>query len=177
MHLVPIMVWKSLDEASAGLLVGAFPLFWIPSILIVGRMGERWPKHRIAGSGALIAAAGLLLLVVMEKMEVWQILMVFVLMGPNEGSWVLTWSMLTEQFDRRNFGLLRGGIQATVSLLGVGPPVYAGWVFDVTRSYRWVVLPAVLLMVAAAMLNFLMPDAGRRALRHPETPLPDMPAV
>ena len=141
-HLVAIMVWKSLDEPTAGLLVGAYSLLWIPAILGTGLLADRLPKHRIAAALAMVGAVGLLLLAFLDEVAPWQMLVVFALLAPNEGSWSLAWAMIAEQFGRRDFGLIMGSLISAISFFGIGAPLYAGWVYDHTQSYLWLVIPA-----------------------------------
>ena len=162
-HLVAMMVWKSIKESTAGLLLGAYPLFWIPSTLVMGWLADMWSKRRIAGYGGLIGALGLLLLAVWDRTSVWQMLLIFVLLAPNDGAWPLAWAMLSDEFGRRNFGAIRGGILSVESLMGIGGPIYAGWVFETTQSYFWVALPGAALLVAAGLLNLFMPHARPRS--------------
>ena len=160
-HLVPIMVWKGIEEASAGLLAGAYPLLWIPAQLLVVRLAHRWSKPHLAAVAALISSTGYVLLAAFTHVEAWQILLVFALLAANETSWPLAWSMLAEQFGLRNFGVLKGIFMAVVSFMGLGAPAYAGWVFDRTVSYSWVVGPAAFLLILAGILTWLaFPGAG-----------------
>ena len=46
---------------------------------------------------------------------------------------------------------------ATFSVLGLGTPLYAGWIFDTTQSYFWVIIPSGALLVAAGLLGWAMP--------------------
>ena len=156
-HLVAIMVWKSLEEPTAGLLLGAYPLFWIPATLVTGWLAGRWPAQRIVATSGLIAAMGLALLALWSRVEVWQMLVVLALLASNEGSWPLAWVMLSDHFGRKNFGVLRGILMSTVGILAVGGPVYSGWVFDTWQGYQWVVLPGAILLGGAGILNWLTP--------------------
>lgn len=171
LHLVGILIWKGMEESSAGLMLGLFPFFWMPASLMMGWMADRWPKHRVAGVGGIIAALGMVLLLLIDNLSVWQVVLVFVILAPNEGSWALAWAMIGDQFGRRHFGVLRGGILASLSLFSVGAPFYSGWIFDRYESYLWVVLPVAGVLVVAGLLNWLMPPAARRgSAERVETP-------
>jgi MFS family permease len=167
-HLVAVMVWKSLEESTAGLLLGAYPLLWIPATLVMGWLTGRWPAQRIAAAGALTAAMGLMLLALWSQVEVWQMLLVMAMLASNEGSWPLAWVMLADHFGRKNFGVLRGIIMSTVGIMGVGGPVYSGWVFDSWQSYQWVVFPAAFVMCGAGLLNWLTPPTRTAGASAPE---------
>ncbi len=154
-HLVPIMVWKGLEEARAGMLLGAYPLLRIPAQVLVGWQADRWPKPWLAATTSLVGSSGLVLLALYSDANAWQMLAVFALISVNEGWWPLAWSMITEEFGRRNFGALRGVLMSSLSFFSLGAPLYAGWVFDRTESYLWVVWPAVIMLLLSGLLTLL----------------------
>ncbi len=156
-HVVAIMIWKGIDEGTAGLLIAFMSLSWLPISLLMGWLGDRWDKKLVAGAGAIIAGLGMFGLALGERIEPWQMVIVFVMWAFSEGGLPLGWAMLADQFGRRNFGVLRGGMMATFSVLGLGTPLYAGWVFDTTQSYFWVIIPSGALLVAAGLLGWAMP--------------------
>ena len=156
-HVVAIMIWKGIDEGTAGLLIAFMSLSWLPISLLMGWLGDRYDKKVVAAAGAIIAGIGMFSLAAWDEMAAWQMVIVFVMWAFSEGGLPLGWAMLADQFGRRNFGVLRGGIMATFSVLGLGTPLYAGWIFDTTQSYQWVVLPAGALLVGAGLLGWAMP--------------------
>ncbi len=156
-HVVAIMVWKGIDEGTAGLLISFMSMSWLPISLLMGWLGDRWEKKYVAGAGAVIAGVGMFTLAFWDQMQAWQMVLIFVMWAFSEGGLPLGWAMLADQFGRRSFGVLRGGIMATFSVLGLGTPLYAGWVFDATQSYYWVILPSGALLIAAGLLGWVMP--------------------
>jgi MFS family permease len=176
-HLVAMMVWKGVDEREAGLLLGVYPLLWIPSTLVMGWMADRWPKQRIAGIAVVIGAFGLLLMVMWGQVSMWGFVLIFFLLSPNEGTWPIAWALITEHFGRKNFGSLRGSVLAFLSVMGVGVPMYAGWVFDSTGSYNMLLMPAVILLLISGYLTWIMPmPRSRAAPRAPVIPGGVVPA-
>lgn len=162
-HVVAIMIWKGIDEGTAGLLISFMSLSWLPISLLMGWMGDRWEKKLVAGAGAIIAGLGMFGLAIWETVTPWHMILIFVMWAFSEGGLPLGWAMLADQFGRKNFGVLRGGIMATFGVLGLGTPLYAGWIFDTTLSYQWVIIPAGALLVSAGLLGLAMPrlDAAK----------------
>ena len=156
-HVVAIMIWKGIDEGTAGLLIAFMSMSWLPISLLMGWLGDRWDKKFIAGAGAIVAGVGMFGLGVWEEVAPWQMIIVFVMWAFSEGGLPLGWAMLADQFGRRNFGVLRGGIMTLFSVLGLGTPLYAGWIFDTTQSYQWVIIPSGALLVSAGLLGWVMP--------------------
>jgi MFS family permease len=161
-HLVAIMTWKGLDEATGGYLVGVYALAWLPALLVMGWMGDRWSKQRVAGSGSFIGSFGISLLLMWDSVEVWQMVLVLVLMAPNISGMSLAWAIIADLFGRSNFGALRGGVIAVMSIMGVGAPVYAGWVFDTTGGYTWAIVPTMISTVASGLLLWFLPRPHAR---------------
>ena len=161
LHLVAIMAWKGLDEAAAGILVGAFAFVWMVSALVLGWAGDRWPRTRIAAVPAFIASLSLTALILMDQIRIWQMVLILTLWATNEGTWSLNFAILADQFGLRNFGTLRGGMLMVINLMSLGAPFYSGWVFDETQSYLWVLLPATILLALAGLLNWFLPEVQR----------------
>jgi len=157
-HMVAIMVSKGVEEATAGLLIGIFPLTWMPVALSMAWLGDRWSRRRVAALGGFVSALGILLLLLFETVAIWQMILVFVLLSASEGSWIVAWTMLAEEFGRKNFGLLR--VMGTVSLMSVGAPFYAGWIFDRFGDYQWLLFPSTFVLALAGFLNWIMPKVA-----------------
>lgn len=157
-HMVPIMIWKGIDESTAGLLIGMFTLPWIPVSLMMGWLGSQWPKKYVAAMGGLISGSGMFLLLLMDQVEIWQMVLVFMLWAFSEGSLPLGWTMLADEFGRKNLGVLRGTIMTLFSFLSIGTPFYAGWIFDRYESYTWLIIPAGTILILAGLLNWSMPS-------------------
>jgi len=69
-----------------------------------------------------------------------------VLFGPAYGGTIiLRPAILAELFGRRSIGSVQGVSMGFISLTGVVAPVFAGWIYDVSQSYRlaFVVLAGV----------------------------------
>lgn len=160
-HMVAIMKWKGLDESMAGVLIGLMALIAMPVALLMGWLGDRYPKRHLVTAGDCVSAISLVLLLLLDRVEVWHMVIVFLLWSPNQGNWPLNWAMLAEQFGRKHFGVLRGGIISTMSFLSFGAPLYSGWVFDRTESYFWALAPAVFLLVTAAFCTWATPAARK----------------
>src|SRR6185436_8773430 len=61
-HLVPLLVWKGLDEPAAAFYVGLTALATVVSRPLTGWLGDRQSKQMIGAVGVLLGAAGLAVL-------------------------------------------------------------------------------------------------------------------
>ena len=156
-HVVAMMTWKGIDEGTAGLLISFMSMAWLPISLFMGWLGDRFEKKMVARAGAIIAGFGMFTLAYLDNVTPWHMILIFVMWAFSEGGLPLGWAMLADQFGRRSFGVLRGGMMATFGVLGLGTPLYAGWVYDSTQSYQWVIIPAGALLVTAGLLGWAMP--------------------
>ena len=159
LHLVGIMTWKGIDEATAGFLIGGFAFVWMIATPAMGWAGDRWSKARIAAIPAFLGTLAMIPILLLDEVAVWQMALLLVLWGTNEGSWSLNFTILADLFGNRHFGTIRGGTLMVVSFMSFGAPFYAGWVFDRTESYQWVLLPAAVLLAVAGLLNWCLPKS------------------
>ena len=159
LHMVAVMIWKGIDEATAGVLIGVFGFVWLVATPVMGWAGDRWSKTRVAATPAFLGAGSMLILLFMDRVEAWQMAVLLALWASNEGSWALNFSILADRFGLRHYGALRGGMLMVVNITSFGAPFYSGWVFDTTESYYWVIFPAVFLLALAGLLNWFLPQA------------------
>jgi MFS family permease len=160
--MVAIMKWKGLEESTGGFLLGVMALLGMPASLIMGWLGDRYPKQYLMAIGDGSAATALALLLILDQVTIWHMLIVLVLWSVSHGNWPLSWAILAERFGRKNFGALRGGMIAMMSFLSFGAPLYSGWVFDRTESYLWALIPSIALQATAGLLVLFLPALSRR---------------
>ena len=83
----------------------------------------------------------------------WQLYIFIIIYGFGQGAHVLNRAILGEYFGQRNYGKIWGVIAMSTTLLSWGQ-VYAGWIYDTTRSYNIAIMTFIVLYAAAAMLYF-----------------------
>jgi len=169
LHFVPILVWKGMTPLGAAGLVGALAAISIPIVLLVGALGDRFHRPKVAA--VLSAVVGLGVLVLILGTELWTFWIAVVLISGIQGLFPLVWAATGEAFGRRAFGTIRGAITA-VQVLGTATmPVIAGTIFDRTGSYTialWMVIGCTLL---TSLFFLLTPRMTYRATPvYSETP-------
>jgi MFS family permease len=165
-HFVPMIVWKGQSEAFAGLLIGIYGLATIPLFLLMGWVGDRWPKDKVSSCGMVIGAAGLGVLVASDG-QAWQLVLVMLLLAASYSTTVTGWALVGELFGRKAFATLLGGITMTYSLLSAATPILAGWIFDSTGSYFWALLIMAALLLGSGIMfwNIPRPKQGQVVLQ------------
>ena len=159
LHLVAIMTWKGIDEATAGFLIGGFAFVAMIATPAMGWAGDRWSKAPIAATPAFLGTLAMILILMLDEVRVWQMALLLVLWGTNEGSWSLNFTILADLFGNRHNGTIRGALLTVMNLISFGAPFYSGWVFDRTGSYQWVLLPSAVLLGVAGLLNWFLPKS------------------
>jgi MFS family permease len=153
LHMVAIMTWKGLPESTAGYLVGFSALVMTPMILAAGWLGDRFDKGKLAALTSLTRAIGWITLGLWPTLDVPAMMLVLVLLAPGESIWALTFALQADLFGTRHYATIRGVISAVTSTMGCLTPWLAGWIYDTTGSYVWLVIPSG---VATALAGLMM---------------------
>ena len=163
-HMVPLMVWKGLDERTGAVMVSILSFSGMATRLLMGWWGDRWSKRQLVAL-AMVAGAGSLLFLVFSGGYLWQMVLFAVAFSVTDGAAGLTWALVGDYFGRRAFATLRGGVNLVVSLGALAAPIFSGRVFDLTESYYWALLPFAGLYVVTAGIFLVL----RRPRPRPRT--------
>jgi MFS family permease len=144
-HTIPFLTSSvGMTESLAAASVTAMIL-----LSLVGRFGFGFVADQVdkrfvmAGAYALLALGVLLFATVYES---WQVLIVLPLFGFGWGGVIPTRPALqAEVFGMRAFGAIQGLVFTIATLGALVGPVFAGWLYDQTESYRlsFVILASV----------------------------------
>jgi MFS family permease len=161
-HLVPLLVWKGLDEPAAAFYVGLTALATVVSRPLTGWLGDRQSKQMIGAVGVLLGAAGLAVLAYGDGAW-WALVLFAVLFSFGDGVNSVTWALVGDVFGRAHFATIRGWISMFQSFASMPAAVYTGWVYDRTQSYTQALIAFVICYGAAAIVLGLVPDPTRPA--------------
>jgi MFS family permease len=161
-HLVPLLVWKGLDEPAAAFYVGLTALATVVSRPLTGWLGDRQSKQTIGAVGVLLGAAGLAVLAYGDGAW-WALVLFAVLFSFGDGVNSVTWALVGDMFGRAHFATIRGWISMFQSFASMPAAVYTGWVYDRTQSYTQALIAFVICYGAAAIVLWLVPDPTRPA--------------
>ena len=131
-----------------------------------GWLGDAFEKRKIFIATMLLQILGLIILDQVRTMtQLWVFVVVYAI---GYGGAIPVWTaMRAEYFGRRRFATLQGIMQFLSMPATVLGPVYAGWVFDLTKSYHI----AFLSFVASLSLGVVFIYFARR----PKPPVNAMP--
>ena len=161
-HLVPLLVWKGLDEPAAAFYVGLTALATVVSRPLTGWLGDRQSKQMIGAVGVLLGAAGLAVLAYGDGAW-WALVLFAVLFSFGDGVNSVTWALVGDVFGRAHFATIRGWISMFQSFASMPAAVYTGWVYDRTQSYTQALIAFVICYGAAAVVLWLVPHPTRPA--------------
>ncbi|MFC1887166.1 MFS transporter, partial [Thermodesulfobacteriota bacterium] len=157
-HMIPILVWKGMDEAAAAYMVSLYAFLTIIGMLVVGWIGDRFKKSMLCCVCLLITAVCLMWQTVSSTGTTLYLLPVG--MAIAMGSVPLNWSLIGDFFGRRSYARLRGIMLISVGITTFISPVYAGWIFDRTESYTVVLISfSGMLLIPAVLFAILRPPA------------------
>jgi MFS family permease len=142
-HVMPYCSNLGISRSKAGLLAAGLPLFSIIGRLVLGWMGDIFPKRHVLALAFGLMTAGLLVFAYLQ--DPWMTIPFLFLFPPSfGGTMVLRGAILREYFGRAFFGRLLGIVMGAASLGGIIGPTLAGWVFDSLGSYYsvWIALSA-----------------------------------
>lgn len=161
LHLIPLVTDTGLGIQAAALMTTVLGVLSIAGRLCFGWLGDRWGSKPTYALGLVALVVGLVVLANARSLEV--VLLALLFYAPAYGGLAaLMLSLRGEYFGRRSFATI-GGLMAPVMTLGtLTGPVFAGWVFDTTGSYR----PAMYAFAALTVLALLCLMPLRRSPSH-----------
>ncbi len=163
--MVPLSVWflmgsgRSEDDAQpiAVAFVGVMSFSLLLMTPIVGWMGDRWSKQKLS-SACMIGGALSLIMLVEDTGDIWQLLVFVVLLAFSETANPLAWAIMGDYFGRRSYATLRGWQHLPDQFMSMSTPVWMGVIFDHTGSFKWALIPLVIIYCLAAIFYWLIPN-------------------
>jgi len=158
-HMIPILVWKGINESTAAYLVSLSAFLTILGMLALGWTGDRLKKSLLC-SLSMIATTVCILCPIFSTTNA-AVYLLPIGMAIAHGTAPLNWSLIGDFFGRKSYANLRG-----IMVIGVGvatfiSPVYAGWIYDITESYTIVLISfSAMLLVSAVLFAVLRRPAN-----------------
>ena len=133
-HQIPAVVATGLDYHTAALILSLTTGCTVAGRLIFGFLGDRFNPQRALAGCFLVQAVGVLFLAHAQNLAM--ALVFSVLYGVSFGGrGPLLIGIRSDFFGRRSFATILGVSQTILMAGTITGPVFAGWIYDVTRSY------------------------------------------
>jgi len=158
--LVPLLVWKGLDQPTAAFFVGMMAFSTIIVRPLTGWLGDRWSKQRIGATGVILGGLGIAVLTYSNG-ALWHIVCFAILFSFGDGINSVTWALVGDFFGRQHFASIRGWIGMIQSLASMPAAVFTGWIYDQTQSYTYALIPFVGMYVLAGLVLWQVPRPKR----------------
>ncbi len=156
-HLVPYLESVQIPTTLAAMAVTGVTLVSLVGRLGFGFLGDFWSKRYLIVIALTLQATGLFVFSLIDAGKEWLLVLFLLTYGPGYGGPIpLRPALQADYFGTGNFGTIMGLMSLMTMIGGLASPVFAGWVFDATGSYRWawqmlalVTVPAIPLMLLA----------------------------
>ena len=168
-HLVPLLVWRGLDEATAAFFVGLTALSTVVVRPLTGWLGDQHSKQKIGALGVLLGALGLVVLMYSDG-ALWPMVFFAILFSFGDGINSVTWALVGDCFGRTHFATIRGWISMFQSFASMPAAVFTGWIYDQTQSYTQALLAFIVCYGVAGLILCLVPSPKRPAARKIRAP-------
>ena len=159
-HLVPLLVWKGLDQPTAAFFVGLTALSTVIVRPLTGWLGDRQSKQKIGAVGGLLGALGLVVLMYSDG-ELWPLVFFAILFSFGDGINSVTWALVGDLFGRTNFATIRGWISMFQSFASMPAAVFTGWIYDQSQSYTYALTTFIICYGVAGLLLWRLPHPKR----------------
>jgi MFS family permease len=158
-HLEDIGIARHTAESTLGFMI----LMSIPGRLLFGWLGDRFSKQYLLAASSVLQSIGIFVLANATSLTyVWPFLLFY---GLGYGGAIpITQALRADLFGRKVFATVGGLIMPFTTIGSVTGPIFAGYVYDVTDSYRIAFYTFVVLILLSG-LTFLF-------VRPPKPPVP-----
>lgn len=160
-HIMPFLLDNGFSRGMAAVALGSIALISILGRLGYGWLGDRLQKRYVI-AGLLVILAGSLLLLGHVK-NLWQLVGFLMLYAPSYGGLAaLMQATRGEYFGRKAFGTIMGFMAMIIMIGTIAGPLFAGYVWDITGSYRFAFfIFAVALVVAVGLILAAKPPVKK----------------
>lgn len=150
-HMVPKLTDSGLSLVAASGIASATAGFGIMGKLIFGALVDRWDVRHALWLGIGFQFVGQLMMVFMEGHLAFLIGACFFGFGMG-GVVPMQGAVVGAAFGRESFGRVLGAMRPPMAVLHLAGTPFAGWVYDVTGSYRPASLTFLVLYLIAAIV-------------------------
>jgi len=162
-HEIPYLTDVGIPEVQAASILGLMVLVSIPGRLAFGWMGDRVNKKVLLLATSLLQAVGILILINVRASTMSLLYLFLIVYGLGYGGGIpLPTALRADLFGRKSFATITGMITPITMVSGMAGPIFAGYVYDVSRSYS-LAFYTFAIMVALSGLLFLF-------IRQPKPP-------
>jgi MFS family permease len=155
-HLIPLLVWKGVEEGTAALLLGLFALSQIPLRIGAAHLADHWSMPKVAGLSAVAGVGAVAVLFLGPQAWIGVGLLFAFLFALAETGNSAGWAAIGDFFGREKYATIRGAVSMVHSAISLPAPVLAGWIYDTTESYQLALIPVAASYAIAFSLFWML---------------------
>lgn len=159
-HCIPFLTDMGIDPVRAAAIMAMMIFFSLPTRFLGGVIADRISIRNTRYIKVVsYFLQGISVLIFLLHPTITMVYIWFILFGLGQGlTFTVSPFMRARFFGRKAFGSIQGVASMLMTPIGVLAPVYAGWIYDTTGSYKFAFqLFAALLGVAAVISFFILP--------------------
>ena len=149
-HQIPLLTDRGFSATAAAGVLALMSLMSVPGRLIFGFLGDYFDKRILVSVAYLLQGVGLVILLNATSLE--HLYLFTLVFGLGWGAPTVLVALRGDYFGRRYFATIAGVQQSVVAIGTIIGPVYAGWIFDTTRSYDAAFITFIVAIVIGAVL-------------------------
>lgn len=159
-HCIAFLTDRGINPIVAAGMQAIMIISSIPARFVGGLIGDRLSKdtfrYLVAGAYSFQAIG---IAIYIWNQSVFSIYVWFIMYGIGMGAaMTLNALMMARYFGRQSLGKIGGTAAMFLTPVGIAAPIYAGWIYDTTKSYFTAfIVFTVLLAAAAFILPFVKP--------------------
>lgn len=154
-HIMPHLSMIGMSRSRAGFIAASIPILSIVGRFVFGWLGDVFNKRRIMVLTFLLMALGMFSLAFIENRIM---LVLFLILFPFGfgGITVLRGTVVREYYDKRVFGSMMGIMMGFSAAGGIIGPTLTGWIFDMSKDYRfvWMAFGGLIFLAILFVVNF-----------------------
>ena len=152
---IPSLESFGISTTTAGLTVLFLSVLNLAGRFFLGFIADKMDKRYILALTYALMSVGTLVFAFIG--EIWHIVVFLLLYAPGHGGTVpVRFALLADYFGRKSFGALVGITMTLTAIFGIVGPIFTGWVFDTTGSYRLAFVVIALISAPAAPLTLMV---------------------
>lgn len=134
-HLIPFIQDLGYSAATGAIIMAIMGLSALIGRVVMGYLADIIPKRY--AYAATLAGLVISMLIMSRVRSLWQLILWAVLYGPSYGGGMPIMSaMVGDYYGRKFFGTINGITHIFMAVTSLAGPIFAGYIFDVTGSYR-----------------------------------------
>ncbi len=152
-HIVPYLENVGVPTTVAALSVTGLTVLSLTGRLGFGFWGDYANKRYLIAFSIGLQAAGLFIFSLITANTVWLLVVFLLVYGPGFGGPIPLWpAMQADYFGMKHYGSIMGLLTLTSVIGSMTSPVFAGWIFDMTGSYKLAWQVFIFITIAAIPL-------------------------